>query len=261
MNDPVEPNLSGIQPEGHQIVRQAAQVFQGHLGTWLVSLVAHGSVVKGGFIPGGSDVDLVLFVEPGMLTNHGTLSVEMAIAIHRDLAAIDTKPFRYLQSHVQAPGVMLGPGFISGAYHIVLGDPDIPLATADELRRSAQTALDQLAPDVVEARVSNHLLDRGEGRLYRELRFLCTDVWPMLYHVVTLHTGDPLGAWRLPKPEAIAAVSETGELGRAIRAFHGALIDHYVGGETAESALHCLCLGLEYLYAAKNWYHEPNTKR
>lgn len=62
----MQPEVSGIQPEARQIVRDSTSVFVNHLQHNVVSIVAHGSAVKGGYIAGGSDVDLDIFVTPAM---------------------------------------------------------------------------------------------------------------------------------------------------------------------------------------------------
>ena len=51
-------DLSGLMPEARPIVQQVAEVYLKYLSPWFVGLIAHGSAVKGGFIPGCSDVGL-----------------------------------------------------------------------------------------------------------------------------------------------------------------------------------------------------------
>ena len=51
-------DVSRVTPEARPIVEKAAAVYLKHTASWFVGLVIHGSAMKGGFIPGCSDVDL-----------------------------------------------------------------------------------------------------------------------------------------------------------------------------------------------------------
>jgi hypothetical protein len=51
-------DLSGLVPEARPIVDRVAGVYMRRMAPWFVGLLAHGSAVKGGYIPGCSDVDL-----------------------------------------------------------------------------------------------------------------------------------------------------------------------------------------------------------
>lgn len=242
-------DVSGLEPAARPVAAQAAGVYLRHLGDGLVRIVAHGSAVKGGWLPGGSDIDLLLFAEPELLTDRGQLPLDLAAAVHQDLAAIDVSPFRYLQAYIHRRGDVPGPGLIPGAYHVVWGDGQVPLATAERLRQDAREALARLDPPGVAARLGRTLLHHGEGRLYRQVRLLCTDVWPTLYHLLCLGEADSLQVWRLTKPDAIAATDPATGPGRAIRAFYAAVTHHYAAGETPESAFAVLRRGMEFLTA------------
>lgn len=56
-------DLSRFTPEARLIVEQAAKVYIEHTRPWFVGLIVHGSAVKGGFIPGCSDIDLHLYLD------------------------------------------------------------------------------------------------------------------------------------------------------------------------------------------------------
>jgi len=55
-------NVPGLTPEAKPIVQEAAAVYLKHTDPWFVGLVVYGSAVKGGFIPGCSDIDLQLYL-------------------------------------------------------------------------------------------------------------------------------------------------------------------------------------------------------
>ena len=56
-------NLSPLTPEARPIVEAAAAIYLRHLQPRFVGLVVHGSALKGGFFPGCSDIDLLLFLD------------------------------------------------------------------------------------------------------------------------------------------------------------------------------------------------------
>lgn len=105
-----------IQPEAREIAQQAAHIFAQYLDDDLLRVVAHGSCVKGSFIPGCSDIDLVVIVKPEALTNGGQLTLETVLAIHSSLSAVDIRHFRYIQPVVEGHGGPTAHTFVPGAY-------------------------------------------------------------------------------------------------------------------------------------------------
>ena len=65
-------NLSGVQPVARPIVEAASTVYLRHVRPWLIGLMIHGSALKGGFIPGCSDIDLRLYLEDAAFTARGS---------------------------------------------------------------------------------------------------------------------------------------------------------------------------------------------
>ncbi len=247
-------DVTGVQPAAQAIVRRLARVYLDHLGPALETLVAHGAAVKGGYIRGASDVDVVAFVEPEILTSSGQLPLEQALDLHRDLARIDSAPFRYLQGYVYPIGGRPGPGFIPGTFHVVVGAGTVPIATSDELLLEARKALAALDPTVLTTRLSNALLDHGEGRLFRQMRFLCTDVWPAMYHVACVQEGDGMAAWQRTKSEVVPILGDDPIVGPPLRRWVDAVTRHYAGEETVETALDGIRAGVAFLEAAAEWW-------
>lgn len=250
----VAVDVSAVQPIARDIVRQVARIFHQHLGKDLVTLVAHGSAVKGGFIGGSSDVDFVLFVAPGVLTAGDQLPFERALAVHRDLAAVALAPFRYVQSVVYPVGGRPGPGFIPATFQVVLGSADVPLATGDDLLAAANLALGQLDPTAIRDQVSNALLDHGEHRLSRQVRILSTRLGPVMYQVASLQLGDGLAAWQRTKPEIVEVLSSDSIIGKPLRQWMDTITRYHADGEPAPSALTALASGVAFMDAASNWY-------
>ena len=246
-------DVTGVQAVAREIVRAMAEAYVANVGAALVTLVAHGSAVKGGIIPGSSDVDLAAFVTPVALDGHGELPLERALALHAVLARIDPRPFGYLQGHVYAAGSGPRVGFIPGAMHVVWGDAAVPIAREDELVEAARSSLRLLDPDALRSRVSNGLLDHGEGRLDRQVRWLCTDVWPAIYQVACLSEGSGLEVWRLTKQEVADRLRPVPIVGPAAIAWFDTVTAHYASGEARPTALATIRAGMALLDAAKAW--------
>jgi hypothetical protein len=246
-------DVSRLVPEAQPIAAAAAEAYMLHTRPWFVGLVAHGSALKGGFIANCSDVDLQLYLDPAAFSENGNLPLALCLAIQRDLARISPLPFRYIQCHAYPcamPPGRVGP--VPGAYAVLAGRLPVPEASAAELRSVARTALAALEP--VSPALTAALLDSGEGRLQRRARYMCTDVWPLLYQVLTLQKSDPIAIWNLPKPYAIALLASADRLGQAIRAFDAAVRSHYPDEATPEGALEIIRLGVAFMREAKTWW-------
>jgi hypothetical protein len=245
-------DVSRLVPEARPIAAAAAEVYPRHTQPWFVGLLAHGSALKGGVIPNCSDIDLQLYLEPAAFAENGHLPLALCIAIQRDLSRISPAPFRYIQcfAHPCAlPEGQVGP--VPGAYAVLAGRLPVSEVTADQLRAAARAALAALVP--VQPALPAALLDSGEGRLQRRARYICTEVWPALYQVLSLQQPDPLAVWNLPKPNAIELQPAETLLGKAIRAFDAAVRAYYPDEATSDGALEVILCGVEFLRAAKAW--------
>ncbi len=253
------PDTSGLVPEAMPIVRQVASVYWKHTAPWFIGLIVHGSAVKGGVIPNCSDIDFQLYLHDTAFSSRGQLPLELGFAIRRDLDGIRLWPFRYVQCYARRsqpePG-LVGP--IPGAYHLVAGRLPVPEATADDLRRSARQALDEL--DTTPDFIMGKLLGPGGVRLERSLRLLCTKVWPVLYQVLTLENPgkDPIALWGLAKEEAIECLPHDGPLHHAIGAFHRAVRAYYPEEDSLDKALALIQTGLAFLQSGADWWREAN---
>lgn len=247
-------DVSRLPPEAQPIVEQAARVYLKHTEPWLIGLIAHGSAVKGGFIPGCSDIDLQLYLESAAFAN-GPRSFELAINIHRDLAKIDPAPFGYIQCYPLSDKLPKGwTAPIPGAYALIAGKLPIKEAAAEELYYSAKKRLAELDPTPTHLHIN--LLEHGAGRLEHRVRLLCTEIWSTLYDLLTLQQGDPIRTWNLTKTEAIAALPGDSVVSKEIRRFHEAVLAHYLGDRSVESALTVIECGVAFIHAAKLWWVE-----
>lgn len=247
-------DVSGLMPEAQTIAAQAAAIYCKHTAPWFIGLVVHGSAVKGGYIPNCSDIDFQLYLTDAAFAPDGELPLALGITIHQELAQTDPAPFRYIQCYTFKDRLRPGwVGPIPGAYHLVAGRIPVPLATAAALRESAKHDLTTLQPDAI------NLLSHGGGRLERQVRLHCTQVWPVLYQVVALQQDDPLRVWNLPKHQVIDLLPVDSEPEQAIRAFDQAVHTYYPTEQSVAAGLRVLETGTNFLAAAKRWWLQVAT--
>lgn len=255
-HDPLDGiDVAPVLPEARQIVHRAAETYLRHTAPWFIGLMLYGSALKGGYLPGGSGIDLQLYLKDAAFGPDGQLPLYMGMAIHRELAPIDVTPFSYIQCYplktsLEGREDWVGP--IPGAFHLVAGRLPIPAATADQLRDQAHRRLSDPRP--VHTSVANELLGHGAGNLARRVRLLLTEVWPGLYQVLTCYTDDPLAAWRLPKDRAIELLPAEDLPGREIRRVYAAAHTYYAGNQSVPQGLQVLLDAVAFLQAAATWY-------
>ena len=249
-------DTGGLQPEARAIAHQAAEVYCSHTGPHFVGLLAHGSAFKGGLIPNCSDLDLKLFLTADAFGADGRLPLPLSLAIHADLARIDPAPFHYIQCY--APPPFPSPadkghsGPLPGTYCMLAGRMPLRETTAAESLQQARAYLDDFKPDPSD--LAQKLLQHGGGVLERGVRYLCTEVWPLLYCLLVWRGRDPLTVWSLPKPQAIERWPADEEAGLAIRRFYRCAWRYYVEETTAERALELIESGMAFKRAAMTWY-------
>jgi hypothetical protein len=248
-------DLSGLTAEARPIVWQVAPVYLKHTAPWFIGLLVHGSAVKGGIIPNCSDLDFQLYLDRAAFSWQGQLPLELAFAVRRDLEGMQLSPFRYVQclARTEEPEEnWVGP--IPGTYHLVAGRLPVPEATAEDLRASARRALTRLDP--APAFILGDLFGSGGVLLQRNLRLLCTKVWPVLYQVLTLleKGTDPIDIWCLTKEQAMERLPGETALQDTIQAFYRAVWDYYPAEEPLENALAVIESGVAFLGAASSWW-------
>jgi hypothetical protein len=253
-------DLSGLTAEAQPIVQRVAGVYLKHTAPWFVGLIVHGSAVKGGIIPGCSDIDFQLYLEDPAFTWQGQLPLELGFAVRRDLEGIPIWPFRYVQCYAHTsklPENMVGP--IPGAYHLVAGRLPVREATAQDLRASARKDLAELNP--APTFLLGFLLGPGGVRMERRIRLLCTKVWPVLYQVLTLQgrEEDAIGVWCLTKAQAIERLPRGSALQETIQRFYGAVWDYYPAEDSLENALAVIESGVAFLEAASAWWEGASS--
>jgi hypothetical protein len=258
-------DVTPLSPVVRPIVLAASEIVYKQTEPWLIGLLIHGSAYKGGSIPGCSDIDLQVYLERTAFDIYGALRLDVSVAIQRKLSTIDAGPFQYIQTYAFPPAPLplarrehlVGP--IPGTYHLLYGTLPVSEATEAEIVFSCHNTMEHIPTAIFDA--SHNLLSHGGGKLQRAARFICTDVWPVYFSVLSLRDGNPFAIWKLPKEEAIALTEPYESLGKEIRAFY-TLVQHYFGQEhTTEDALAVIMQGVRFLRVAERWYRRSARER
>jgi hypothetical protein len=214
-------NLDRVMPEARPIVRQAARVYEEYTRPWFIGLAIHGSAVKGGYIAGCSDIDFQLYLEDSAYNAWGQLPVDR--------------------------------GLIPNAYQVVYGTAICPDATDADVHRRALEHLQRLAQWRFPV---NGLLDHGDGRLPRQIRLLCTQVWPALYDVLTMEFMHGTHIWAQTKTEAIQLLPAASPLGQAIRSFYQSVSRYYPQEDSLDGGLAVISTGVTFMELVKTWWSD-----
>jgi hypothetical protein len=119
--------------EAEAIIQAAASVYLKYTQPWFIGLVVHGSAVKGGFIPGWSDIDLQLYLEDAAFDEYGQLPFHLSLSIHRELSQIDPYPFQYIQCRLLSQSHTQYGGLVPHTYRLVNGRLLVPETTNEQL--------------------------------------------------------------------------------------------------------------------------------
>lgn len=252
-------DVSRLVPEAHRVAQAVAAIYWKHTQPWFVGLACFGSAVRGDVVPGVSDIDFHLYLQPSIFLaadgHQNILPLELGLAIFRDLAQVNPAPFRYIDGSAETdhlPEGHIGP--IPGNYHLLAGALPYPEATNAQVKMVAQQELNRLKP--LPSFVSEALLQYGTGRgdLSHTVRQLCQTVWPVIYHVASLQQEDALTAWRLPKNHLVQLFSVEHSLGRTVREFDATMRLYYPAEASVDAALDLLQAGVNVLQSASDWW-------
>ncbi|MFI2128699.1 hypothetical protein ACH434_01455 [Lysinibacillus fusiformis] len=252
----MKTNILNIQEEAKKIVEKVAYIYQYHTREDFIGLIVHGSVVKGGIIPGSSDIDFHLYLKETAFEKQGILPLELYLKIHRDLSKIDIKPFRYIQCDAltdKLPEGFIGP--VPGTYQIVAGRLPVEEASNGQLKQTALQSLNDLT-DV--PKYFSTLLDHGKERLTRVVRLLNTQVSPTIYHVLTLIHQDAIAIWQMPKNKAIHLLPE--EMKKFAIQFYECAKRYYPDEISVNDALGMIENGAKFFESVNFWFKRNESK-
>lgn len=172
------------------------------------AVVLHGSALKGGGIPGYSDIDFMVFLAPDCFDEHGELSDEDVFAIQECIGPLPWREagFSYPQAYFydarRLPEWWTGPA--PGSYRELWGRlPAQAVPTTERLRAIEVRFLREDLGRQLAAMLRN-FADADDASLPRRVRLLGTGVTPAVFAVLSLDADDLLALWALPKFDALA---------------------------------------------------------
>jgi|SRR5438552_2420176 len=137
---------------------------------------------------------------------------------------------------------------------MLTGHLPVPEASEADLQQSAHKQLATINEHI--AYYCRDLLSHGSGKLERLVRFLCTDLWPTLYQILTLQEQDGLRVWRLPKPAALALLRPESQFAQTAHRFYQALHLYYPQATSVEDAICVIEAGIAFFEESHLWWLE-----
>ncbi len=172
------------------------------------AIVLHGSALKGGAIPGYSDIDFMVFLTSDCFGENGDLSDDLVFAIQERVGPLPWReagylyPQAYFHDARRLPSWWTGP--VPGAHRVLWGAlPPEAVPTPDRLRAASLRYLKEELPAAIAADLRN-FADADDASLPRRVRLLGTRVTPAVFALVGHDADDALELWALPKFEALA---------------------------------------------------------
>ena len=197
----------------------------------LVAIITKGSTVKGGFIPGLSDVDLHVYLKSEAFIYSDFLRWQLGLRLQERMDGLIRKydfgggPVQVIMINVSKPRDWAGP--LPGTYILLYGDecPDPPPTAEGMLEED----LDSLQNPHYAYGLINSLADKANNALIGYVRRLNPAVTPTFYRVLSVLTKDPLKVWKMTRFEVLDALEQLeidiakqlAELGREFYAIAG----------------------------------------
>lgn len=178
----------------------------------LVAIINKGSTVKGGFIPGLSDMDLHVYLKADAFVYSDFLKLELGLSLQEKMDALICKydigggPIQVIMINVTKSRDWSGP--LPGTYLVLYGDgcPEPP-PKAEEMLEYDRANLQN--PSYGYGLV-NSFADKTNDALTGYVRRLNPAVTPTLYRVLSLLTSDPTKVWGMTKFEVLEALEKLG---------------------------------------------------
>ena len=179
-------------------------------GESLVAIINKGSTVKGGFIPGLSDVDLHVYLKNDAFAYSDFLRLELGLSMQEKMDELIRKydfgggPIQVIMINVSQPRDWSAP--LPGTYVVLYGDdcPEDP-PTAESMLEKDQENLRY--PNYAYGLI-NSLADKSSDSLASYVRRLNPAVTPTFYRVLSVLTRDPFKVWTMTKFQVLEALEQ-----------------------------------------------------
>ncbi|RKY00431.1 hypothetical protein DRP77_11490, partial [Candidatus Poribacteria bacterium] len=171
------------------------------LGDHLRAIILKGSLVKGDFIPGYSDVDIHVLVDDEVMEGPRALRLEEALEVQRRIGKLRPQDYGvwgfqifFLSAQNYPPDWSPPP---PGGYVLLYGEiPEGMEETIEEQLRKARFSLIRI-PGYI-SYLLERLVDKPDERLVEVVRLTGAILKAVLYNAASLLTGDPPSVWRMP---------------------------------------------------------------
>lgn len=169
-----------------------------------------GSSVKGGAIPGYSDIDLHVYLTSDCFDENVQLRYEEVFAFQAAFAELPwhETAFAYPQVHFldarRLPVGWVGP---SGPFRELAGSLPVPPPTDAELRAASLRYVRNELPERTAADLHN-FVDATLSSMPHRLRYLGTEVAPAILSLAALDADDASAVWALSKFDALALLEQ-----------------------------------------------------
>ena len=192
-----------------ELREEFVEVCKSVFGRSLVAIIAKGSTVRGGFIPGLSDVDFHVYLKKETFIYNDFLKAELGLSLQEKMDQLIQKydvgggPIQVNLLNESQPPDWSGP--LPGTYLLLYGDGcPYPSHTAEKMLKQD---LDNLKNPPAYKWVTSYA-DKSNDQLPDFVRLLNTQVTPTFYRVLSLLTQDPLRAWKMTKFEVLEGLEK-----------------------------------------------------
>ena len=181
-------------------------------GENLVSIITKGSTVKGGFIPGISDVDMHIYLKEEAFEHRDYLTLELGLKLQEKINDllhrydIGCSPIQVIPINVSMP--KFWSRSLPGTYIFLYGDecPE-PEPEAEKMLEDDILNLQYQYPNYAYSLVNSYA-DKGNEELHQFVRRLNPAVTPTFNRVFSALTEDPFKAWKMTKFEVLDALEQ-----------------------------------------------------
>ncbi|MFC1713979.1 hypothetical protein ACFL6S_09930, partial [Candidatus Poribacteria bacterium] len=179
-------------------------------GESLVAIINKGSTVKGGFIPGLSDMDLHVYLKDDAFVYSDFLKLELGLNLQEKMDELIRRydigggPVQVIMINVSKQRDWSGP--LPNTYLVLYGDdcPEPPPKAEEMLEYDR----DNLQNPHYGYGLVNSFVDKTNDALTGYVRRLNPAVTPTLYRALSLLTREPLRVWRMTKFEVLEALEK-----------------------------------------------------
>ena len=183
-------------------------VCQSVFGDYLVAIITKGSSVKGGFIPGLSDIDMHVYLKNEAFIYSDFLKLDLGLQLQEQMDTLihryefNGSPIQVILLNTSQPPRWSGP--LPETYIVLYGE-GCPEAEPTSEQMLTQD-LKELTNPVYAYKLMSSYVDKPTDELCSFVRRLQPAVNPTLYRVLSLLTGDPMRVWKMTKFEALDAL-------------------------------------------------------